>query len=360
MKIIVNRREMAKALKIIGQFTKDRALMDASVYGTLRLAALSPEVFASVKVPCRTLEGGQIGIEARQLSRTVQALTGEELEIQTETPSVRKAVRISDERVKAMLTGTDPSELISTMPHETVCTREIPHLLDLASRVMFAASDDLLRRVLTNVRFNGRIEASDGFRIAMVPNIENGLEGLVPAKFLRTARRIFRADDLKVNFSDNWIALSNAIGTITLEGPLGSGKWFETDSILPKSVKMTAKFQTYELRVLLGAVEAVYPGKGQHLALFEFDETGRVEISSKSGENRVVTTCKAEIQHQGNFKFPFLVGLNVTMLRDMLIQAGPEVTFGFNERNTPVEVQPGDLFNSWYGVIMPMHVGTKC
>ncbi|MHB0922583.1 MAG: hypothetical protein ACYC3H_01285 [Bellilinea sp.] len=358
MKINVNRRELAKGLKIIGQFTKDQVLMDASGYGTLRLAALSPEVFASVKVHCRTQEGGQIGMDPRQLSRTVQALTGEEIEIQTETPGLFIPLQISDERVKATLTGTDPTKLLSAKQHETVCTRSIPHLLDLASRVMFAASEDLHRQVLTNVRFNGRIEASDGFRIAMVPNIENGLEGLVPAKFLRTARRIFRTDELKVNFSDTWIALSN--GTVTLEGPLGSGKWFETDSILPKSVKMTAKFQTYELRVLLGAVDAVYSGNVQHLALFEFDETGRVKISSESGENRVVTSCKAEIQHQDDFKFPFSVGLDMTLLRDMLIQAGPEVTFGFNARNTPVEVQPEDLLNSWYGVIMPMHVGTKC
>ena len=362
MKATINRIEFLKALKIARQQTckpttglnTDCVLLEAQDTGILRMVGTTTAQSVVVKIPAAVEVGGRASVKIKRLVKIINALSGEELTI-SGTEKNGKFV-VTDQKATCTLRAVQVDDTYAVSVQDRSCETPAPHLLELASRVLFAASEDDYLPTLQCVNFNGSIATTNGFQIAMVPGEIVGIQGLIPAKTLRDARRIFHQEDIFTWQEKDRIAFSN--GAATLESYMGDGEFPNYHAIFPKSHKLTAEFLTAELLEALAPILTVVAHRRPvHM---EFQDTGTVQLTGgdEEYEESVCTELQALVTRlDDDFSFPFTVAINPNMLRDQIAQAGESVMLLFNAKNTPISVWPTDPENLWRGVIMPMHVG---
>lgn len=372
MKITVNRAGFIKSLKIVRKATKPASHEDRFFYDAVEIKAGLYEILLACAEPnqpksIETMLNAEIDGEAvtfavnlRNLLRLVGALHSETITMNIE--SSVKPLHIEGGEFSLTIPTIDPQNVFVSHVVSQICDTPVRGLLKAASRVWFSASTEEARPVLQAVQFNGRVAATDGFRIAVLPVSFEGVHALIPAAILRLAWKLFRGGDVLVKVSGIRFSISD--GITTLHTNLIEGKFPDVDVIIPKKAKLVIELDAVELQramqVMLACQKANDDVPICHFEIIQ-DNHGDIQIAGttkRGGEYAISVNLRGSLITQDpEFKFPFNIAVNAGFICDVAARIAGRVQIGFNASNTPIIMRPVTQDNELTAVVMPMRIG---
>lgn len=382
MKVTIERSALLKALKTVTMIAR-KDVIDHTDQVVIRVMAETGQVrFAAsdfltkVVVMLTALEvtadigedaspTASVAVEARKLLRLVTFCRGETVELYIPTGRNINMEIISG--AYHFITQVSSSEnvaakLIVTAPVHA----DAPGLLKAARHVMYASSREESRPVLQGVLFNGSVTASDGFRIAQWQRGIEGVSGLIPARFLEMASRVYGRQEPRIAIEDKVVSLSN--GVVTMSTILIDGTFPDISAIIPRKQNLVVEFDTAELLGVLRTVSEIrrrFNSSGWSSFQLSIDAPVSDDVKLQASIKRLTvdevtfkSTIDAKlISRADEFNFPFEIGFNADLMIDSLVRCGDRVMMVANAHNTPAILKPVDQSDPWFAVVMPIHVG---
>ncbi|MFN2144635.1 MAG: DNA polymerase III subunit beta [Anaerolineales bacterium] len=376
MKVSVLQENLAHGLSIVSRAVAPRTTLPvlanvlvATDEGRLRLSATNLEIGITCWIGAKISEEGSTTVPARTFSDLVSTLPDGQVDmdlvVQTQTLHVRSGASNTD--IKCIDAQEFPPMPVPDLADGVEFN--VSELREMIKQVVFAASSDEARPVLTGVLLTVEdnlvtMAAADGFRLSVrTAELSDGpaqsLRAIIPARALNELARI--AGD-----SDN---------TVTMTLPQGRGQViFRTDDVELTSQLIEGNFPDFEQIIPVGhntrtvvssaaflkacKQAEIFARDGSHIARLNITpgdelQPGSVEISAQSEETgSSEAVVEATIEGQ-----PVLIAFNVRYLREVLDVVGtPNVALETTAAAAPGLIRPmGD--DGFLHVIMPMHLG---
>lgn len=368
MIIKVNRKQLLTALRKVSLAAAkadtsgihpEAVLINAGM-GNLRLACMRNEsnfgysIITNVAVEMDPAELCQYAVEARILRKLV-GLCGCE-SITLEFPeNISRPLIIRDGGSSFGLLTIDADSIYADAARDRECTISAPGLLAAARRVWFAASTKADRPSLQGIQFNGKVAATDGFRIALWPAGFEPVHGLIPARVLQLAGSLFRGDPL-IWMDGERIAFSD--GSTTLETyRVLDGSFPDVDKILPKESKLVVEFDAGQLARELNVLCTIV-GRHENMVMsMTVDQTSATLHKRGDAEITFEAEISATVITNEGVPLPFDIAFNPGLLLDLVKQSGERIAMYANAKNLPVIWRPADQEDPWLSLLMPMHLG---
>ena len=376
MKVSVLQENLAHGLSIVSRAVSPRSTLPvlanvlvATDEGRLRLSATNLEIGITCWIGAKIEDDGSTTVPARTFSDLVSTLPDGQVEmdlaVRTQTLHVRSGASNTD--IKCIDAQEFPPMPVPEL--DGGINFNVSDLRDMIKQVVFAASSDEARPVLTGVLLTVdgsevTMAAADGFRLSVrTAELSNGTSGsmraIIPARALNELARIAGDGD----------------ETVTMIVPPGRGQViFRTDDIELTSQLIEGNFPDFEqiiptmhnTRTVVSSASflkackqaEIFARDGSHIARLNITpgdelQPGSVEISAQSEETgSSEAVVEATIEGQ-----PVLIAFNVRYLREVLDVVGtPNVALETTAAAAPGVIRPmGD--EGFLHVIMPMHLG---
>lgn len=376
MKVSVLQENLAHGLSVVSRAVSARSTLPilanvliAAEEGRLRLSATDRELGISAWIGAKIEEPGATTVPARTLTDLIATLPNEtidmELEVRTHT------LHLVAGRSNAEIKGIDAQEF-PPMPapdKDGGITLPVDEFKDMVQQVVFAASRDDARPVLTGVLITVEdktmtMAAADGFRLSVRTTelkkaLEQPLRAIVPARALNELARIIDEDDDEVTMmlppgrGQVVFTLKNA----ELRCQLVEGSFPEYQQIIPSGHKTRTVIATEAF--LKAAKQAeIFARESSHIARLNIKnsagkEPGTLEITAQaeetgSNESKVDATVEGD---------EILIAFNVRYLREVLdVMKSANVALETSAAAAPGVFRPVGEDNFLH-VIMPMHLG---
>lgn len=246
----------------------------------------------------------------------------------------------------------------------------VADLREMIQQVVFAASTDEARPVLTGVLFTAQgntitLQAADGFRLSMrraeiTTPVTRTVRAIIPARALSELARIASDGDQMVT-----MVLPAGRGQVIfhmkdteLVSQLIDGTYPDLEQVIPRTNRTRTILATAAFLKACKQAE-IFAREGSHIARIEIQpggelQPGTVQISGQSeetGSNQTVIDASIEGAQ-------LVIAFNVRFLREVLdVIRTPNVVLETNMETTPGVLRPGGEDNFTH-VIMPMHLGS--
>lgn len=372
MKIAVSKNELRDALKIVSRQSKtpspknevvDLSYVRLDVFtDRIQLTCTNLERIASAIINQVQVEGdpSTIFLPVKKFLEVVQSENSKDITLVYNGKD--KQLQVQGDRSKTSIT-TYESEWIMAYTPDLGQYTPAPMLLENAKRVAFSSSTDNDRPVLNGVLFDGHIAASDGWRIAYIPEKIEGLNSIIPSEALEEALVMFKEDVLFNVEKGERISITNKDGTLFLTTLLIQGNFPDVNAILPKKAEIEVVVDAKEFKQCLKRAlvfSRELQGNPVRLEISRGDEENVKPKMAIFAENEGTGGTRSEIEislHAPNLGDPFLISFNTTFLLEGLSHInGEQVRLRFNHNNTPGEIVAVDSSDPWRYVIMPMHL----
>lgn len=376
MKLSVLQENLAQGLSTVSRAVSPRStypilanVLVSAEDGRLRLSATDREVGITAWIGAKIEEPGATTVPARTFNDLVGTLPSEtidmELALRTQTLHLRAG------RSNAEIKGIDAQEFPPMPEPDDGEGVELPvdDLKDMIHQVVFAASHDDARPVLTGVLVTVEektltMAAADGFRLSvrsfeLEAPAEQNIRAIVPARALNELARIAGDEQKKVRMvlPPGRGQVIFTMKDVELRCQLVEGAFPEYRQIIPSGHKTRTMVSTEAF--LKAAKQAeIFARESSHIARLnitpgEGNTPGTMEISAQSeetgsNESKVDATVEGEA---------ILIAFNVRYLREVLdVIKEPNVALETSASAAPGVVRPvGD--ETFLHVIMPMHLG---
>jgi DNA polymerase-3 subunit beta len=246
----------------------------------------------------------------------------------------------------------------------------VADLKDMIQQVVFAASTDEARPVLTGVQLTVTgnkvtLSAADGFRLSIRRSelsnpVARPINAIIPARALSELARISGDGDqtLTMILPPSRGQVIFRLKDAELTSQLIEGAFPDLEQVIPRSYRTRTVLSTNAFLKACKQAE-IFAREGSHIARINIVpggelQPGKVEISGQSEE-----TGSNQTEVDANIEGPtLLVAFNVRFLREVLdVMKTPDVAL-----ETTVETSPGILRpvgeDNFLHVIMPMHLGS--
>jgi len=376
MKVSVLQENLAHGLSVVSRAVAPRTTLPvlanvlvATDEGRLRLSATNLEIGITCWIGAKITEEGYTTVPARTFSDLVSTLPDGQVDmdlvVQTQTLHVRSGASNTD--IKCIDAQEFPPMPVPDL--EGGVEFNISELRDMIKQVVFAASSDEARPVLTGVLLTVEdnlvtMAAADGFRLSVrTAELSDGpaqsLRAIIPSRALNELARI----------------AGDGENTVSMTLPQGRGQViFRTDDVELTSQLIEGNFPDFEqiipgghnTRTVVSSAAflkackqaEIFARDGSHIARLNITpgdelQPGSVEISAQSEETgSSEAVVEATIEGQ-----PVLIAFNVRYLREVLDVVGtPNVALETTAAAAPGLIRPmGD--DGFLHVIMPMHLG---
>jgi len=376
MKVSVLQENLAHGLSVVSRAVAPRTTLPvlanvlvATDEGRLRLSATNLEIGITCWIGAKITEEGSTTVPARTFSDLVSTLPDGQVDmdlvVQTQTLHVRSGASNTD--IKCIDAQEFPPMPVPDL--EGGVEFNISELRDMIKQVVFAASSDEARPVLTGVLLTVEdnlvtMAAADGFRLSVrTAELSDGpaqsLRAIIPSRALNELARI----------------AGDGENTVSMTLPQGRGQViFRTDDVELTSQLIEGNFPDFEqiipgghnTRTVVSSAAflkackqaEIFARDGSHIARLNITpgdelQPGSVEISAQSEETgSSEAVVEATIEGQ-----PVLIAFNVRYLREVLDVVGtPNVALETTAAAAPGLIRPmGD--DGFLHVIMPMHLG---
>lgn len=376
MKVSVLQENLARGLNIVARAVSPRSTLPvlgnvlvATENGRLRLSATNLELGITSWIGAKIEEQGATTVPARTFVDLVNTLPNDrvnmELSVRTQTLNVRSGPFNND--IKCI----DAQEF-PPMPPEDLddgLSLNVEDLKEMITQVVFAASDDDARPVLTGVlaEIEGTgmtLAAADGFRLSVreahlsAPTSET-IKAIIPARALfelarisgdaeETATMILPPHRGQVIFRTKEVELVSQL----IEGTFPDYRGIIPTGSSTRTVLSTSSF--------LKACKAadIFARDAAHSARLRITpggdlEPGSVEVSATSAETGSnETIIDATIEGE-----PIEIAFNVRFLVDVLsVIDTPNVALETTSSSSPGVLRPVGR-DDFLHVVMPMHLG---
>lgn len=284
MRVIVSKKQLASALKVVTPAVAKRAtlpvlsgvFLDASLSG-LALEATDLEIATRRSVDASVQETGSLVAPAKALAKAVAAMPGDELVLTSEGEDrPRLSVRSGSRTVTLEgFTAEDWPRMKEIVNPRVVATVPAQALADAFGRAAICASDDEARPVLTSVALfpegsSMEVVATDSYRLGAVsillesPGSTERSPLLIPSRAAEILAKQLRKrrGDVEIRSSEP----SDDGGAFTVEFAFRGtrltvrrieGEFPNWRQLLPEPVGASCDIQTGELASALKAVAAV-------------------------------------------------------------------------------------------------------
>ncbi|MFV1917093.1 MAG: DNA polymerase III subunit beta [Patescibacteria group bacterium] len=368
MKLQVLQNNFSEALNISSRIASNRAQLPvlANVLLTakknkLQVAATNLEISVSISLGAKIEKQGELTVPARVITDLVSNLSDGPLHLSSE----KEQLEISAQNFSSKISGMNASDF-PAVPHEVgkgVMKLPAKEFIEALSQVLFAASIDETRPVLTGVLFifSGSklsLIATDGFRLSektISTAASKRLKGskiILPKSALSEMSRLINKDDnigFSYKSSDNQAAFG--IDSTVLASRIIEGEFPDFEKIIPKESKLNVKVDKEEF---LRAVKlaSVFARDAANVVKLEIgrDSIGVEAESSQSGSQKAKVDAKVEGSSGKELKIAF----NFRFLEDFLnIAKGEDIQIELSSSNSPgVFTDPKDP--DFLHLIMPV------
>lgn len=376
MKVSCLQENLARGLGIVSRAVAPRSTLPvlgnvliASDEGRLRLSATNLELGISAWVGAKIEEDGATTVPARTFVDLINTLPSDqvdmELSVRTQTLNVRSGTFNND--IKCI----DAQEFPPLPPPdlEGGLTLEVNDFREMINQVVFAASNDDARPVLTGVLLEAgdgqlSMSAADGFRLSVRSSgLDNSgaerFQAVIPARALSELARVLPDDteEVQMMLPPNRGQVIFRTPDIELVSQLIEGTYPDVKGIIPNGYGTRAVLPTSSFLKACRAAD-IFARESAHSARLRLTpgsdlEPGTLEISAtaaETGSNETVVDATIEGE-------PLEIAFNVRFLIDVLsVVDTPNVALETNTASSPGVMKCVGR-DDFLHVIMPMHLG---
>lgn len=251
MKLQILQENLEKAVSITSRFASTRAqlpvlgnILISSQKSKIYVSSTNLEISASVQVGAKIEEEGEISVPAKVMSELVSNLPRETITLTSEKEQLKLATPNFASTVLGINASDFPKVPNSLNKEKSL---NIPHdvLLKALNQVLFAASMDETRPVLTGVLFLFKkstlsLIATDGFRLSKktinIKAAEGGSSIVIPKAVLGEIGRTVSDDGaIFLGIQEKEKQVVFGVGDIVLTSRLLEGEYPDFEKIIPKS-----------------------------------------------------------------------------------------------------------------------------
>jgi DNA polymerase-3 subunit beta len=381
MKVTVLQENLARGLSIVSRAVSPRSTLPvlanvlvATDEGRLRLSATNLELGITCWIGAKIHEDGSTTVPARTFADLVGTLSDKQVEmdlnVRTQTLNLRCGASNTD--LKCIDAQEFPPMPVADFSKGLEV--KIADLKEMIHQVVFAASTDDARPILTGVLVNVEedqiiMAAADGFRLSvrkdhLSSSVERSIQAVIPARALSELARITGDGDQTLTMvlpPGRGQAIFRA-QDVELVSQLIEGAFPDYEQIIPRRCDTRAVLSTAAFLKACKQAE-IFAREGSHIARVNITpggelQPGVVEISGQSEEtgfNQNVVDASIEGP-------TLLIAFNVRFLREVLdVVNTPNVALETTVDTSPGVIRPvgpQDDGDEFLHVIMPMHLGS--
>ncbi|KKU10244.1 MAG: polymerase III subunit beta protein [Candidatus Woesebacteria bacterium GW2011_GWB1_45_5] len=367
MKLTVLQESLQKALNTASRFASTRAqlpilgnILFAAHKTNVHLCSTNLEISVAVQIGAKVEKEGKISVPARVISELVANLPKDTLTIEVE----KEQMKINSKGFSSTVLGMDPSDfpkIPSSIDKDKSLGVPKSQLVDALSQVIFAASVDETRPVLTGVLFileSGSLTlvATDGFRLSQkkidIKGAKGGVKIVLPKLVLSELGRVETDTDIYLELNQKEKQAIFGLGDTVLTSRLLEGEYPDFEKIIPKKSEIQVFLDKDEL---LRAVKlaSVFAREAANIVKLKILKDS-VKVSAESGSSGSQET-NVDAKIEGGAR-DFEIAFNYRFLEEFLNSIkGEEVKMEFSQVDKPgVFTDPTD--SSYLHLIMPVKV----
>ncbi len=382
MRVSVLQENLAKGLGIVSRAVSPRStlpvlanILMATDEGRLRLSATNLELGVTCWIGAKIQEEGSTTVPARAFADLIGTLEAKkpvdmDLTVRTQTLNVRSGQSVTD------LKCIDAQEF-PPMPvpdYSQGLELNVADFKEMINQVVFAASSDDARPILTGVLMNVRgdqmvLAAADGFRLSvrkarLSAPVARPINAVIPARALTELARVAGDGEksLQMALPQGRGQVIFRVGDVEMVSQLIEGNFPDYEQIIPRRCETRVVLTTRPFHDACKQAE-IFAREGSHIARLNIIpggelQPGTVEIvgqSEETGFNQ--NTVDASIEGPS-----LMIAFNVRFLREVLsVINTPNVALEVTADNLPGVLRPvggADAQSDFLHVIMPMHLGS--
>ena len=361
MKLQVTQANLAKALSSVARIASTRGTLPilANVLlktenNHLSIAATNLDIAITHFVGSKIQAEGAITVPARLMQDFISSLPEGVIDLELDD----NKLKINTDQYQSAINGV-PAEDFPIMPAISGGnTWKVPasDFKKSLSRVVFAASNDDARPVLTGVYFNNQagkaaMVATDSYRLAesQLTKATDKLDFLLPASAANDLLRIIDDADKEVIVTHDDQQVRFEAGEVTLVARLIEGNYPDYQKLIPTKFSTVASMKRAELANITKVSSLFARESAGSITIHADKEAGKVSIkavASQLGEN--TAAADAKISADGE------VTLNSRYLIDALNAFSAEtIEFCFNGKLEPCVLR-SPLEKDYVHLIMPL------
>ncbi len=362
MKIKANRKEMLKSLKTVSGAVGSRSILAIlnnvlleTIDGGIFLTATDLEKRITAFCPCEVEEAGQTTLPAKKLSSVIDAMTGEDIQI--EVPKTHQA-QISCGKTQVRMPGIAPADFpeAAVADFESSIAVDMADLRTAAKASAYAVATDNSRIVLTGVLMQVKgntvhFVGTDGKRLAVseIPQLvehEKDFQVIIPVHALNFLASL-NTEKVEMFFGNNKFFAK--IGDISYWCKTIEGNFPNWQGIIPSSFRHELQIPRDILLQKLALQNVV------SAELYAVSVTVEKEKLLLNCNNAVNGSANDEMEISGcSLSEPQKFMFNPVFLVSAVQSASGDVfTLKFNDNTNPVML---DFNNGSRAVIMPIRM----
>ena len=368
MKIFCSQKDLDSALNIINKAISpnntlpvlNNVLIKAEGKKLL-FSSTNLEIAISCWIDADVRSEGAITVPAKLLTSYVALLTDEKVELSL-VEGLNLAVESSNSHTKIKCISADEFPLIPKIEKATELSVDVSKFHEGVTEVVFAASLNTSRPVLSGVLFASgseglKLVATDSYRLAeskieVIKGTDEEISCIVPARTMMELSKIMtKANDkeVKISISNNQILFK--AWNIELISRLIEGKYPDYEKIIPKEGKTSIEVSVEDLSLVLKRV-SLFARENNNSVKLTATNDGKLLVASdetKVGEEKAEVLIK--IKGENN-----KISINSQYLLDVLTYIGEDrVRISMNDKVSPAVVRPLKSEDYVY-IIMPLKV----
>lgn len=324
--------------------------------GKLKIAATNLEIGVIKLVPVKIIEDGEITVPAKTINELVSSLGPTLLTLESNT----EVLTISSNKFKASINGIPASEFPVIPTESTEAITFNKDILKSYNRIMFAASGDGGRPVLTGIlteAHSGKLDlvATDGFRLAHQqinpPEQKVNFKTLIPKRTLEEVLRIIdeeSPDNISISTSSNQNQIIFTVGLTIISSRLIEGNYPAWEKIIPTEYKTRVVVEKHLLTQAI-KLASVFAKTEANIITFDITKTGIVVTSETKELGAQTNELEAEVEGD-----PLKIAFSSKFLADAV--SAPEATSLIIELSSalsPAKILPVGIPGLTY-IVMPV------
>ena len=368
MKLAILQENLQKALTTASRFASARAqlpilgnILFSAHKASIDICSTNLEISVAIKVGAKVEEDGKISVPSRVISELVANLPKETLTLEVK----KEQMKIDSKGFSSTVLGMDPSDfpkIPNSIDREKSLNVSRNELVEALSNVLFAASVDETRPVLTGVLFiteSGAIAlvATDGFRLSQkkikVAGVKAGQKIVLPKLVLSEIGRVEGEENIFLELNQKEKQAVFGVGDTILASRLLEGEYPDFEKIIPKKSEIQVLLDKEEF---LRAVKlaSVFARDAANIVKLKISKDG-VKISAESGASGSQET-EVEAKIEGSTQGGFEIAFNYRFLEEFANSVkGEEIKIEFSEVDKPgVFTDTSD--SSYLHLIMPVKI----
>jgi DNA polymerase-3 subunit beta len=377
MKVSVLQENLAHGLNIVSRAVSPRSTLPvlanvlvATDEGRLRLSATNLELGITCWIGAKIEDEGSTTVPARTFTDLVSTLANDRvdmaLNVRTQTLNVRCGTSNTD--IKCIDAQEFPPMPVPDL--ENGIPINVTDLKEMIQQVVFAASTDEARPVLTGVLFTVQgnkvsLSAADGFRLSirkaeLSSPVARPFSAIIPARALSELARIAADGDqtLTMTMPAGRGQVIFRMKDVELASQLIEGSFPDLEQVIPRSYRTRTVLSTSQFLKACKQAE-IFAREGSHIARINVTPGGELQPGSVDISGQSEETGYNQTQVDASIEGPaILIAFNVRFLREVLdVVKTPNVALETTADTSPGVIRPvGE--ESFLHVIMPMHLGS--